>query len=249
MKPTCCSHEQTTITAVQTGTWTDALRLHLSSCACCQETVHIAGVMRSLAVMDDNPRPLPDANVIWLKAQLAQRRASATEALKPVETFQRVAWGVSALALFLGLLAKWTWLERGIDWLNTGWGSLVSQAGSAGLLSVLGLLTLGLLVVASLLSLDHEFRGNQSDNDEADRTTGGSRKRRFRGRNLPILLALLFTVGCGRFDETLVGEFQHRSSDGFRRLQVASTGQIEFTENEQDILHMSSLWIWRQSNE
>ena len=64
-------------------------------------------------------------------------------------------------------------------------------------------------------------------------------KNRSRVRNLPILLALLLSVGCGRFDESLVGEFQHRSSDGFRRLQVASTGQIEFTEDERDIQHIS----------
>ncbi len=64
-------------------------------------------------------------------------------------------------------------------------------------------------------------------------------KNHFRARNLPILLALLWSVGCGRFDEGLVGEFQHRSSDGFRRLQVGSTGQIEFTENERDIQHIS----------
>jgi len=240
MKPTSCSHEQAIIAAVQTETWTDALRMHLSSCVCCQETVQIAGWMHSLAVVEDNPRPLPDAKVIWLKAQLAQRRASAAEALKPVETFQRVAWGVSALALFFGLLAKWTLLERAITWLNTGWGSLVSQAGLAGLLSVAGILTLGLVAAASLLSLDHGFHGNESENGEAGRTTGGSMRRRFRGRNLPMLLVLLLSVGCGRFDERLVGEFQHRSSDGFRRLQVASTGQIEFTEDEHDIQHISA---------
>ena len=31
MKPTSCSHEQSIIAAVQTGTWTDALRMHLST--------------------------------------------------------------------------------------------------------------------------------------------------------------------------------------------------------------------------
>ena len=239
MKPTSCSHEQSIIIAVQTENWTDALRMHLSDCACCQETAQIAGCMHSLAAVEDNPRPLPDAKVIWLKAQLAQRRASAAEALKPVETFQRVAWGVSALVLFFGSLAKWTLLERAIAWLNTGWESLVSQAGLAGLLSVAGILTLGLVAAASLLGLEHGFHGNESENGKAGRTSGGAMKRRFRSRNLPMLLVLLLSVGCGRFDENLVGEFQHRSSDGFRRLQVASTGQIEFSDDEQDIQHIS----------
>jgi len=236
MKPTSCSHEQATIVAVQTETWTDALRMHLSNCACCQETAQMARCMHSLAAVENNSRPLPDAKVIWLKAQLARRQASATEALKPVETFQRVAWGVSALALFFGLLAKWTLLERAILWLNTGWGSLVSQAGLLGLFSVAGILTLGLVAAASLLSLDH---GNESENSEAGGAAGGRMKTRFRARNLPMLLVLLLSVGCGRFDERLVGEFQLRSSDGFRRLQVASTGQIEFTEDERNIQHIS----------
>ena len=238
MKPTSCSHEQAIVTAVQTATWTDALRSHLSSCAGCQETVQIAGVMHSLAASENNSRPLPDAKVIWLKAQLAQRRSSAAEALRPVETFQRVAWGVSALALVFGLLAKWTLLERAIVWLNTGWGSLVSQAGLAGLLSVAGILTLGLVAAASLLSV-RGFHENEHGRGRAVNAKGGSMKNRFRARNLPILLALLLSVGCSRFDNELVGEFQHRSSDGFRRLQVASTGQIEFTEDERDIQHIS----------
>jgi hypothetical protein len=238
MKPTLCSHEQSIIAAVQTESWTDALRMHLGSCASCQETFQIAGYMHSLAAVEDDSRPLPDAKVIWLKAQLAQRRASAAEALRPVETFQRVAWGVSILVLFFGLLAKWTLLEKAIAWLNTGWGSLVSQAGLAGLLSVVGILTLGLVGAASLLGLDHGFHGNESGNSEAGRT-GGPMKRRFRGRNLPMLLVLLLSVGCGRFDDDLMGEYQHRSSDGFRRLQVASTGQIEFTEDERDVLSIS----------
>ena len=64
-------------------------------------------------------------------------------------------------------------------------------------------------------------------------------KNRFRARNLPILLALLLSVGCRHFDDELVGELQHHSSDGYRRLQVASTGQIEFTDDERDILSIS----------
>ena len=238
MKPTSCSHEQSIIAAVQTESWTDALRMHLGSCASCQETLQIAGYMHSLAAVEDDSRPLPDAKVIWLKAQLAQRRASAAEALKPVETFQRVAWGVSALALVFGLLAKWTQLERGMVWLNTGWASLVSQAGWAGLLSVAGILTLGLVAAASLLSV-RGFHENESVSGGAGRARGGSMKDRFRVRNLPILLTLLLSVGCGRFDDDLMGEYQHRSSDGFRRLQVASTGQIEFTEDERDVLSIS----------
>jgi len=238
MKPTSCSHEQTIVAAVQTETWTDALRMHLSSCVSCQETVQIAGWMHSLAAVEDSVRPLPDARVIWLKAHLAQRRASAAEALKPVETFQRVAWGVAALALLFGLFAKWAQLERGIVWLNAGWGSLVFDAGWVGLLSVAGILTLGLVAAASLLS-DRGFHGNEPEGSGAGKTTGGPMKNRSRARNLPILLALLLSVGCSRFDESLVGEFQHRSSDGFSRLQVASTGQIEFTEDERDIQHIS----------
>ena len=49
MKPTLCSHEQSIIAAVQTESWTDVLRMHLGSCASCQETLQIAGYMHSLA--------------------------------------------------------------------------------------------------------------------------------------------------------------------------------------------------------
>ena len=238
MKPTSCSYEQAIVSAVQTETWTDALRTHFGDCISCQETVQIAGLMHSLAAVEDSNHSLPDARVIWLKANLAQKQASTAEALRPVETFQWVAWGVAALAAFFGLFAKWTQLERGMVWLNTGWASLVSQAGWVGLLSVAGILTLGLVAAASLLSV-RGFHENGPGSSRTGSAKGGSMKNRFRARNLPILLALLLSVGCSRFDEEMVGEFQHRSSDGFRRLQVASTGQIEFTEDERDIQHIS----------
>jgi hypothetical protein len=112
----------------------------------------------------------------------------------------------------------------------------VSQAGFAGLLSVVGILTLGLVGAVSLLGLDDRFHGNESDNSEAART-GGPMKRRFRARNLPMLLVLLLSVGCGRFDENLVGEFNidHRTDSAdcgrFER-------SIEFSEDEQDVLHI-----------
>jgi len=239
MKPTSCLHEQSIVIAVQTGSWTDALRTHLGDCVSCQETIQMTGWMDSLATVEDSGHSLPDARVIWLKANLAQKRASTAEALRPVETFQWVAWGVAALAASFGLFAKWTELERGMVWLNTGWASLVSQAGWAGLLSVAGILTLGLVAAASLLSV-RGFHDNDFRSDRAGKTKGGSMKNRFRAGNLPILLALLLSVGCNRFDDDLVGEFRHRSSDGFRRLQVASTGRIEFTEDERDILSISS---------
>jgi hypothetical protein len=194
--------------------------------------------MHSLAAAEDSSHPLPDARVIWLKANLAQKRASTAEALRPVETFQWVAWGVAALAAVFGLFAKWTQLERGMVWLNTGWASLVSQSGLVGLLSVAGILTLGLVAAASLLSV-RGFHENEPGSSGTGRVRGGSMKNRFRARNLPILLALLLSVGCRHFDDELVGEFQHHSSDGFRRLQVASTGQIEFTDDERDILSIS----------
>ena len=229
MNNTPCPRDESVLAAAQSENWTDELRTHLTHCASCQQVVQIAGWMQSLAVVEHDLPDLPDAKLIWLKAQLAQRRASATEALKPVDIFQKVAWGVSTLMALLGVLAKWTLMEQAIVWLNAGWGSLVSQAGWAGWLLVVSILTLGLVGAASLFSLDREG---------PDRT-GGHMKKRTRFRNLPILLALLLSVGCSRFDNELVGEFQHRSSDGFRRLQVASTGQIEFTEDERDIQHIS----------
>jgi hypothetical protein len=191
VKPTSCPHAPAMVAAVQTETWTDALRMHLSGCVSCQETVQIAGWMHSLAAVEDKLRPLPDARVIWLKAHLAQRRARAAEALKPVETFQTVAWGVSALVLILGLFAKWTQLERAIAWLNAGWGSLVSQAGWVGWLSVAGILTLGLVGAASLLSLDRGLPGNGATAG----TQAGPMKNRSRAGKFPILLALLLSVG------------------------------------------------------
>ena len=53
-----------------------------------------------------------------------------------------------------------------------------------------------------------------------------------RARRLTALLLFQLSIGYGRFDDRLVGEFRHTSSDGLRKLQIAACGNIEFTEDE-----------------
>ena len=159
MKLTLCSCEQAVLVAVRTQEWTEALRAHFSTCSFCQEAVQVAASMESLAGEPNVFRLLPDASLIWLKAQLAQRRASVAKALKPVETFRRIAWVVYGVAFIFGLLMEWSRLERAVVWLNARLASDVSKSGVAGLLSILAILTLGAFSLYTMFNWD-EHRSN-----------------------------------------------------------------------------------------
>lgn len=116
MNAPLCSHERDVLDLVAIGQWpqrADApLRAHVAQCASCAEVAEIAAVVREwneLALV----APVPDASVVWHRAQVKAREAAARAASRPV-------WVAQAAAL-VALVVALVWMGPGAGWYASLW--------------------------------------------------------------------------------------------------------------------------------
>jgi hypothetical protein len=88
--------------------WTDSLRAHVAQCSDCTAAMSVAPYMTDLAAVDMREHPLPDPQVVWLKAQLLRSSIAVERAARPLRIFQVVSYVIVA-ALWTGVLA-WKWI-------------------------------------------------------------------------------------------------------------------------------------------
>lgn len=98
-----CDREIEVIRAIQASRWADSpgLRAHAAECETCAE---VALVAHALANAEDEVHPLPDASLVWWKAQLRARREAVERASEPIEIFERVAYAFAGIALVAALI-------------------------------------------------------------------------------------------------------------------------------------------------
>ena len=110
-----CRHEHDVLHAAQSEQWPEALRRHLLECDDCVAAAAAAPWMTRFAGIGDRQHPLPDPQLVYLKARLLQASADAARVSRPITIVQMVAYLVVA-AGWAGLLTwKWdvlmTWLR------------------------------------------------------------------------------------------------------------------------------------------
>lgn len=123
MSAAVCSHERDVLDLVAIGQWpqrADAqLRAHVAQCASCAEVAEIAVAVREwneVALV----APVPDASVVWHRAQVKAREAAARTASKPVW----VAQGFALVALVVALV----WMGPGAGWYGSLWSGVTAAA-------------------------------------------------------------------------------------------------------------------------
>jgi hypothetical protein len=102
-----CSNEQAVTELLQSGRWPDAgdatLRRHVEGCSVCSETVQVAGLLQEANSVLLADVKLPDAGLVWWKAQLRARREAAELATRPIALAEKfaLACGVAVLLAFI----------------------------------------------------------------------------------------------------------------------------------------------------
>lgn len=98
-----CSCERDVLDLVAIGQWPsradEALRAHVAACASCAEVASVAAAVREWA---DEPPPakMPDASVVWYRAQVRAREEATRRASRPVLVAQLFAVAAVAMAAF-----------------------------------------------------------------------------------------------------------------------------------------------------
>lgn len=93
------------------GRWTDSLRAHVAQCADCEAAMLAAPYMKELASVDMREHPLPDPQVVWLKAQLLRNLRGVERASRPLKVVQAVSYVVVAAAWTTVLAWKWAAIQ------------------------------------------------------------------------------------------------------------------------------------------
>lgn len=87
-----CECETEVLEGLRSGAWEPELRQHAQECAVCSELVMVAEFLQSEAAIPASEPALPDAGMMWWRAQLAARRAAVTRATRPIRLFGKLAW-------------------------------------------------------------------------------------------------------------------------------------------------------------
>jgi hypothetical protein len=96
---------------VLAGRWTDSLRAHVAQCADCSAAASVAPFIGELAAVDMREHPLPDPQVVWLKAQLLRSSIGVERATRPLKVFQIFSYVVVAAGWTALLAWKWPALQ------------------------------------------------------------------------------------------------------------------------------------------
>jgi len=115
-----CANEQAVTELLQSGRWPEAcdaaLRSHVESCAVCSEVVLVARLLQEANASLLADVKLPDAGLVWWKAQLRARREAAELATRPIALAERfgLACGMAVLLAFIAWKRAdfLTWLGR-----------------------------------------------------------------------------------------------------------------------------------------
>ena len=159
---TDCPHEEAAAAAARTGDWSPELRVHRDGCMTCAElTLVVAALAADAEELMHDPRALPDAGLIWLRARLARRENKFHRATRAIVVVQRATIAVVAaigLAFAPGL---WDLVRGAFSSLSFSPSiqGLPRAAGSPLLVLVVSLTVLGALALWELTGAKQPHRG------------------------------------------------------------------------------------------
>jgi len=83
-----CEQENAVVEAARTAEWTPELQAHRASCAVCADAALVA---EFLCQEHEQDVKVPDAGLIWWKAEIRRKLELQDQALKPVRWAERAA--------------------------------------------------------------------------------------------------------------------------------------------------------------
>jgi hypothetical protein len=150
MKQGSCPQEEMALKAVRTGTWEEDLSAHVTVCDVCRVTVQVSGWMQALKEGPEGTLTLPDAERLWLRAQLSEKHAEAERAQKILDWAEFIfsilvsagvsgwiGWNWSAIQTRLSSFSANAWQQL--------WATVSYLAGATPILSTFGVVIFSLV--------------------------------------------------------------------------------------------------------
>jgi hypothetical protein len=125
MNSTQCDREQEVLEAAQIGRWRkrldDSLSMHIAQCPVCAEVALVAQFLQREDELASVEAALPEAGLVWWKAQLLARRAAAERAAQPIAIVERVACASAVLSLVALVIWQWSRIQGWLSELSDLW--------------------------------------------------------------------------------------------------------------------------------
>lgn len=106
MKLAECLKEASVIAALAAGSMGDELAAHVNACPVCRETKLVWGYLANCASAESGV-PIEAADTIWWRAQIDKRRIAAYRSIAWIDTMQKIAIAIAAIAA--ASIGAWQW--------------------------------------------------------------------------------------------------------------------------------------------
>jgi hypothetical protein len=110
-----CAHEQDVLDLVLHGRWPDRVdaetHAHVADCMMCREVVDIAMAMQQADTSDAAPAALPDATLVYWRAQLRAHEEAGRRAARPIALAQGIGIGFALVAFVAVIRTFWPWIR------------------------------------------------------------------------------------------------------------------------------------------
>ena len=123
MSEASCPRESAVARAAHSAEWNPALDMHVRECRACREVRDAAQWMQALAATPPAQSVrLPDARMVWLRAQITARDAAAERAQKIAQWVEIAS--AMAVCIAAALWVAWNWaavggaLSDALDWVT-----------------------------------------------------------------------------------------------------------------------------------
>jgi hypothetical protein len=162
-----CPYESDVLSAVYTNRWpqqvSDELRDHLFDCRICADVVAVAAAFEADTDRARLGAQVPDASIVWWRAQLRARLAAEKEAVRPITVAQAIGFAacVGVVGAVFGATA--TWFQETLRWMRDALGTSIGvlelpslpslPEGTRAAITQFGLLFAGLVAFLLLASL------------------------------------------------------------------------------------------------
>ncbi len=128
-----CAHEREVLDLVLADRWPDRCDpdtvAHAAECAVCGEVVAVALAMREdearvesaiVAATPHHQSVVPDATLVWWRAQLRAHEDAARKAARPIAMVQGIGIGIGLVAMISTTRLAWPWIKTYVAGATTG---------------------------------------------------------------------------------------------------------------------------------
>jgi hypothetical protein len=139
-----CAHEREVLDLVLSERWPDRcdpdMVAHAATCDACRDVVAVAVAMREdearaqaevIAASPHHQSVVPDATLVWWRAQLRAHEDAARKAARPIAMVQGIGIGIGLVAAISFGRVSWPWIRAYLVGASSGFTDLMARSAAA----------------------------------------------------------------------------------------------------------------------